>query len=56
MYFIIWKPKDIFTSFTNTLFALESEATEFAKKSIKKKIEWKVVSYNKENFDKYWFK
>ena len=34
MYFVIWKPKDEFTSFTNVLFATEKEAKEFAKKSI----------------------
>ena len=56
MYFVIWKPKDKFTSFSNTLFALENEAKEFAKKSIKRKIEWDVVPYNKENYEKYWFK
>ena len=32
MYFVIWKPKDKFTSFTNVLFATEKEAKEFAKK------------------------
>jgi len=56
MYFVIWKPKDKFTSFSNTLFAYENEAKEFAKKSIKRKIEWDVVPYNKENYEKYWFK
>jgi hypothetical protein len=56
MYFVIWKPKDKFTSFSNSLFALEKEAREFAKKSIKRKIEWDVVPYDKENYDKYWYK
>ena len=56
MYFVIWKPKDKFTLFSNTIFALEKEAREFAKKSIKRKIEWDVVLYNSENYDKYWYK
>ena len=56
MYFIIWKPKEIFTTFSNNIFSLEKDAREFAKKSIKKKIEWDVVLYNKENYDKYWYK
>jgi len=56
MYFVIWKPTDKFTSFCNVLFSLEKDAREFAKKSIKRKIEWDVVPYNKENYDKYWYK
>ena len=56
MYFVIWKPKDKFTSFTNTIFSLEKDAREFARKSIKRKIEWDVVLYDKENYDKYWYK
>jgi hypothetical protein len=56
MYFVIWKPKDKFTSFSNVLFALEKDAIEFAKKSVKRKIEWDVVLYNSENYDKYWYK
>jgi hypothetical protein len=56
MYFVIWKPKDKFTSFTNVLFATEKEAKEFAKKSINRKIEWDVVLYDTENYDKYWYK
>ena len=56
MYFVIWKPKDKFTSFCNQLFPLEKDAKEFAKKSINRKIEWDVVLYNTENYDKYWYK
>lgn len=56
MYFVIWKPKDKFTSFTNKLFATEKEATEFMEKNKKRKIEFKVVPYDKENYDKYWYK
>ena len=46
MYFVIWKPKDKFTSFTNVLFATEKEATEFMEKNKKRKIEFKVVPYD----------
>ena len=56
MYFVIWKPKDKFTSFTNKLFATEKEATEFMEKNKKRKIEFKVVPYDTENYDKYWYK
>jgi len=56
MWFVIWKPKDKFTTFSNNIFSLEKDAREFAGKSIKKKIEWDVVPYNKENYDKYWYK
>ena len=56
MFFIIHKPKDKFTSFTNVIFSTEKEAREFASKCIKKKIEWDVVLYNSENYDKYWYK
>ena len=56
MYFVIWKPKDKFTSFTNVLFATEKAANEFMEKNKKRKIEFKVVPYDKENYDKYWYK
>ena len=56
MYFVIWKPKDKLTSFSNVLFSLEKDAREFAKKSIKRKIEWDVVLYDNENYNKYWYK
>ncbi len=56
MYFVIWKPKDKFTSFINKLFATEKEANEFMEKNKKRKIEFKVVPYDTENYDKYWYK
>ena len=56
MFFVIWKPKEKFTSFCNQIFATEKDAREFAVKSIKKKIQWDVVPYDKENYDKYWYK
>tara|TARA_E500000318_G_scaffold90137_1_gene87885 strand:- start:294 stop:464 length:171 start_codon:yes stop_codon:yes gene_type:complete len=55
MYFVIWKPKDKFTSFSNVLFATEKAANEFMEKNKKRKIEFKVVPYDKENYDKYWY-
>ena len=30
-------------------------ALEFAKKSFKRKDKWRVVDYNSENYDKYWY-
>jgi len=57
MFFIIFKNKNnIFTSYTNTLFSTEAEATDYAKRSLKKKDVWQVVQYNSENYDKYWYK
>tara|TARA_Y100000004_G_C8629867_1_gene292457 strand:+ start:358 stop:528 length:171 start_codon:yes stop_codon:yes gene_type:complete len=56
MYFIIWKPKDKFTSFTNQLYLTEKAAREAARKCINRKIEWDVIPFNKENSNKYWYK
>jgi len=56
MYFVIWKPKDKFTSYTNVLFTTEKKADEFMKKNKKRKIEFKVVPFDNENYNKYWFK
>jgi hypothetical protein len=56
MYFLIFKPKTKFITYTNQVFANEDDAEFFAKRSFKKKDEWKIVSYNKENIDKYWYK
>ena len=33
-----------------------SEATDYAKRSLKRKDVWQVVRYDKENYDKYWYK
>ena len=52
MYFIIHKPKDKFTSFTNIIFNTEDEAVDFGKRNkFKKNIQWKAVEYNAENID-----
>jgi len=56
MYFIIVKKKDKFITYTNQVFGKEEDAQDFAERSFKKKDVWKIVSYDKENIDKYWYK
>ena len=56
MFFIIFKPKDIFRSYSNQIFATEAEALDWGKRSFKRKDIWKVVPYNSENYEKYWYK
>jgi len=56
MFFIIWKPKDKFTSFSNLLFDKESDALDWGKRNKFKKIEWKIVPDTEENFNLYWYK
>ena len=57
MFFIIYKNKNNkFTSYSNQIFSTEAEATDYAKRSLKKKDTWEVVRYDKENYDKYWYK
>ena len=57
MFFIIFKNKNnILTSYTNTIFSTEEEATDYAKRSLKRKDTWEIVRYDKENYDKYWYK
>ena len=57
MYFIIFKNKNnILTSYSNQIFSTEEEATDYAKRSLKRKDVWQVVRYDKENYDKYWYK
>jgi len=57
MFFIIFKNKNnIFTSYSNVIFSTEEEATDHAKRSFKRKDIWEVVRYDKENYDKYWYK
>tara|TARA_B100001939_G_C16369188_1_gene375026 strand:+ start:301 stop:468 length:168 start_codon:yes stop_codon:yes gene_type:complete len=55
MYFVIFKDKNKYRLFSNQIFSQEREALEFAKKSLKRKIKWKVVDFNKVNYDKYWY-
>ena len=57
MYFIIFKNKNNkLTSYSNQIFSTEEEATDYAKRSLKRKDVWQVVRYDKENYDKYWYK
>ena len=58
IYFVIYKNKKDkdFKMFTNVIFDKENEAEEFGKKSMKRKFEYKVVEYNKENYERYWYK
>tara|TARA_X000001388_G_scaffold7963_1_gene4884 strand:+ start:4223 stop:4396 length:174 start_codon:yes stop_codon:yes gene_type:complete len=57
MFFIIFKnKKDNLTSYTNQIFQTEDEAKDYAKRSLKRKDIWKVVPYDKENYEKYWYK
>ncbi len=56
MYFIIFKNKDKLTSYTNEIFNTEKEAADYAKRSLKRKDTWEVVPFDKENYDKYWYK
>ena len=57
MYFIIFKKqKDKeFNLFTNTIFSEEETAEEFGRKSMKRGFEHKVVEYNNDNYDRYWY-
>ena len=38
------------------IFKTEKEATDYAKRSLKRKDTWEVVPFDKENYDKYWYK
>ena len=56
LYFIIFKKKKDkeYTLFTNVVFDNEKEAEDFGKKSMKRGYIYKIVEYNKENYDRYW--
>ena len=58
LYFVIYKQKKEkeYKMFTNVLFDKEKDAEDFGKKSMKRGFEHKVIDYNKENIDKYWYK
>ena len=58
LYFVLFKNKkdNEFRMFTNLIFDKENDAEEFAKKSMKRSFEFKVVEYNKENYERYWYK
>ena len=42
--------------FTNIIFNTEKEANDFGKKSMKRGFEHKIVEYNNENCERYWYK
>ena len=58
IYFVVYKNKKDkdFKMFTNVIFDKENEAEEFGRKSMKRGFEYKVVEYNKENYERYWYK
>jgi len=58
LYFILYKNKKDkdYKMFTNVLFDKELDAEEFGRKSMKRGFEHKVVEYNNDNYDRYWYK
>ena len=58
LYFVIFKKKKDkeYRMFTNIVFDNEKEAEDFGKKSMKRGFEHKIVDYNNENFERYWYK
>ena len=42
--------------FTNILFDNKKNAEEFGRKSMKRGFEHKVVEYNNDNYERYWYK
>ena len=57
LYFIVFKNKKDkeYKLFTNTIFDKEKDAEEFGKKSMKRGYEHKVLDYNSENHNRYWY-
>ncbi len=58
LYFVIYKNKKDkeFKMFSNVLFDKENEAEEFGRKSMRRGFEHKIVEYNHENHERYWYK
>ena len=58
LYFVLYKNKKDkdYKMFTNILFDNENNAEEFGRKSMKRGFEHKVVEYNKDNHERYWYK
>ena len=56
LYFIVFKNKKDkeYKLFSNNVFDKEKDAEEFGKKSMKRNYEYKILDYNKENYDRYW--
>jgi len=59
MYFIIFRKhkEDKYRHYTNEIFSKEEDAISFADRSFKRKQKdlWKIVDYNSENINKYWW-
>ena len=55
LYFVVFKNKKDkeYKLFTNTVFDKENDAEEFGRKSMKRNEQYKVLYYDKENYDKY---
>ena len=58
LYFVLFKNKkdNDYKMFTNVLFNNENTAEEFGRKSMKRGFEHKVVEYNEDNHERYWYK
>ena len=58
LFFVIFKNKKDkeYRMFTNVIFNNEKEAEDFGKKSMMRGFEHKIVEYNNENFERYWYK
>jgi len=58
IYFIVFKnkTKKDYKLFTNVIFDKEEEANEFGRKSMKRGFEHKIVEYNEDNHERYWYK
>ena len=58
LYFVLYKNKKDkdYKMFTNMLFDNEKNAEEFGRKSMKRGFEHKVVEYNEDNHERYWYK
>ena len=56
LYFVIYKQKQEkeYRMFTNIVFDKENDAEDFGKKSMKRGYVYKIVEYNRENYDRYW--
>ena len=57
LYFVVYKKKTDaqYKIFSNHLFDNEKNAEHFGKTSMKRGYEHKVIDYNKDNHDKYWY-
>ena len=58
LYFVVFKNKkdNDYKLFSNTIFDDEKKADHFGKKSMKRGYIHKIVEYNKENYNRYWYK